>query len=34
LDGSVNYVYSVPEDSANDPTTYLILGISKSFDVM
>ena len=34
LDGSVNYVYSVPENSANDPTTYLILGISKSFDLM
>ncbi len=34
LDGSINYVYSVPEDSANDPTTYLILGISKSFDLM
>ncbi|MCF6253310.1 MAG: TorF family putative porin [Thiomicrorhabdus sp.] len=34
LDGSVNYIYSAPEDSANDPKTYLILGISKSFDVM
>jgi len=34
LDGSVNYIYSSPEDSNNDPRTYLILGISKSFDVM
>ncbi|VAW49280.1 hypothetical protein MNBD_GAMMA04-1549 [hydrothermal vent metagenome] len=34
LDGSVNYIYASPEDSNNDPETYLILGISKSFDVM
>jgi uncharacterized protein (TIGR02001 family) len=34
LDGSINYVYSVPEDSNVDPSTYLILGISKSFDLM
>jgi len=34
LDGSVNYVYSMPEDSVNDPSAYLILGFSKSFDVM
>lgn len=34
LDGSVNYIYSSPESSAQDPKAYLILGISKSFDVM
>ncbi|VAW47277.1 hypothetical protein MNBD_GAMMA03-1069 [hydrothermal vent metagenome] len=34
LDGSINYVYASPEDSANDPKAYLILGISKSFDLM
>ncbi len=34
LDGSINYIYSSPEDSNIDPNTYLILGISKSFDVM
>ena len=34
LDGSVNYIYSSPEGSAQDPKAYLILGISKSFDVM
>ncbi len=34
LDGSVNYLYTSPEDSAQDPKAYLILGISKSFDVM
>jgi len=34
LDGSVNYIYSMPEDSANDPSPYLIFGISKSFDIM
>ncbi len=34
LDGSVSYIYASPEDSNNDPKAYLILGISKSFDVM
>ncbi len=34
LEGGVNYIYASPEDSNNDPKAYLILGISKSFDVM
>lgn len=34
LDGTANYVYSMPENSASDPSAYLILGLSKSFDLM
>ncbi len=34
LEGSVNYIYASPEDSANDPKAYLILGIATSFNVM
>ncbi|GKT12852.1 MAG: hypothetical protein ISEC1_P1837 [Thiomicrorhabdus sp.] len=33
LDGTVNYIYSMPENSATNPSAYLVLGISKSFDI-
>ena len=33
LDGSINYIYSSSEDSTVNPSTYLVLGISKSFDI-
>lgn len=34
LDGSINYIYSMPEDSDVDPEPYLIFGISKAFNLM
>lgn len=34
LDGSVTYVLSTPEDSDLDSETYLVFGVSKSFDIM
>lgn len=34
LDGSLSYVYLIPEDSASDPSAYFIVGVSKLFDLM
>ena len=34
LDGTVTYTYASPEDSTAPNETYLVLGVSKSFDIM